>query len=174
MYGALRRGRSASSGVLRSSRSPRSSTVSPSAYLPRTMSSSSSSSSSFPLTSRPANWKSLAPAPLAGGPTFAGQSTLNKLPVPELSETLTKLKDSLKPIAWDEKEYNEVVKKIDEFGKGLGPELQKRLVKRKDETVHWFEQWWDDLAYLTYRDSVCGSPPSSPPMSFSILTLLAS
>ncbi|KAJ3488667.1 hypothetical protein NLI96_g2674 [Meripilus lineatus] len=118
------------------------------------MSSSSSSSSSFPLTSRPANWKSLAPAPLAGGPTFAGQSTLNKLPVPELSETLTKLKDSLKPIAWDEKEYNEVVKKIDEFGKGLGPELQKRLVKRKDETVHWFEQWWDDLAYLTYRDSV--------------------
>lgn len=106
------------------------------------------------MASRPANWKYLAPAPLPNTTTFAGQTTLAKLPVPELPDTLAKLKDSLKPIAWNAKEYEEAIRKIDEFGRVQGEELQRRLVKRKDESVHWFEEWWDDLAYLSYRDSV--------------------
>ncbi len=123
------------------------------------------------LSPRPANWKSQAPAPLPGTTTFAGQATLPKLPVPELSDTLAKLKDSLKPIAWSDKEFNEAVAKIDEFGEGLGKELQARLLKRRDETVHWFEEWWDDIAYLPYRDSV--SFPPSPEDSKLIIVLLA-
>ena len=104
---------------------------------------------------RSASWKAAAPSPLPG-PTFAAQASLPKLPVPELPETLTKLKESLKPLAWNDSEFQAVLKKIDEFGApgGLGSELQKRLVQRKDQTEHWLEEWWDDLAYLTYRDSV--------------------
>ena len=102
---------------------------------------------------RPGNWKEAAPAPLPG-PTFAAQSSLPKLPVPELSDTLTKLKESLKPIALDEKEYERVVKSIDEFAAKQGPVLQERLVQRAQQRDHWLEEWWDDLGYLGYRDSV--------------------
>ena len=105
---------------------------------------------------RPANWKEAAPAPMPG-PTFAAQSSLPRLPVPELSDTLAKLKDSLKPIAWNEEEYARAVKCIDEFAAGMGPKLQEKLVARAKEREHWLEEWWDDLAYLGYRDSVSAS-----------------
>ena len=78
------------------------------------------------------------------------------------SKTLAKLKDSLRPIAWTEAEYNEVVRKVDEFGASAGPELQKRLVQRAQEREHWLEEWWDDLGYLGYRDSV-SSPRLAQP-----------
>lgn len=103
---------------------------------------------------RNTHWKTFAPSALPGSETFAAQSSLPKLPVPELSGTLSYLKESLKPIAWNEAEYRAVVSKIDEFGAGIGPELQKRLLKRQAETDHWLERWWDDGAYLGYRESV--------------------
>lgn len=102
---------------------------------------------------RPANWKALAPAPLPG-PTFSSQATLPSLPVPPLSDTLAKLKESLRPVAWDEKEFKQAVSAIDEFARGPADELQQRLLTRQAQTEHWLEDWWDDGAYLTYRDSV--------------------
>ncbi|EPQ56572.1 acyltransferase ChoActase/COT/CPT [Gloeophyllum trabeum ATCC 11539] len=101
------------------------------------------------MSSRPKDWKKAAP-PLA----FAGQSALPKLPVPALPATLARLKDSLKPLAWTDNEYELAAAKIDDFARGQGPELQARLLKRADETEHWLEEWWDDGAYLGYRDSV--------------------
>jgi hypothetical protein len=122
----------------------------------RTSSSSSSRpmSSSLPKT-RPSSWKSAAPPPLANTITFAAQSALPKLPVPELNATLTKLKSSLKPLAWSEEEFKEAERKINEFASKEGTVLQERLLKRREETQHWLEQWWDDGGYLGYRDSVC-------------------
>ena len=101
----------------------------------------------------PANWKAKAPLSLPG-PTFAAQARLPKLPVPELEQTLRKLKDSLKPIAHHAEEYDAAVAKVDDFAKGLGPRLHERLLKRREETDHWLEEWWDNDAYLAYRDSV--------------------
>ncbi|THU92738.1 acyltransferase ChoActase/COT/CPT [Dendrothele bispora CBS 962.96] len=118
------------------------------------MSSPFSKSSPIRLLHRPTNWKSLAPVASPGTQTYAAQSNLPKLPVPVLDSTLAKLKDSLKPIAWSEEEYDAVVRKIDEFGKEKGPALQERLVQRAKETEHWLEEWWDDGGYLGYRDSV--------------------
>ncbi|KAF5336120.1 hypothetical protein D9611_006294 [Ephemerocybe angulata] len=103
---------------------------------------------------RPANWKEQAPEPLPGSQTFAAQSKLPKLPVPKLEDTLIRLKDTLKPIAWSQEEFNAVSKKIDEFGAGKGPELHKRLLKHDEDKKHWLENWWDDGGYLGYRDSV--------------------
>lgn len=121
--------------------------------LSRRLNLGSSSRKMTSVTSRPANWKAAAPSSLPGI-TFAGQSTLPRLPVPELPDTLAKLKESLKPIAWNESEYAAVEKKIDDFGTAFGPELQQRLKARAQSTEHWLEEWWDDLAYLGYRDSV--------------------
>ena len=101
---------------------------------------------------RPAEWKAAAPGAPAGTQTYS--STLPKLPVLDLQETLGRLKQTLKPIAWSNYEYASVEKKINTFGAGKGPELQKRLLKRAEESPHWLEEWWDDTGYLGYRDSV--------------------
>ncbi|KAG9313003.1 acyltransferase ChoActase/COT/CPT [Chiua virens] len=102
---------------------------------------------------RASDWKTFAP-PI---PNFAHQSSsLPSLPVPALSATLQRLKDSLRPLARSTQEFASVSNKIDDFARldGPGPTLQQLLLKRKNETDHWLEEWWDDLAYLSYRDSV--------------------
>lgn len=152
MYPALRRQTSLN-------RSPSSSSLFRRRYSIPALTRPMSSPSTVSNLHKPKDWKSRAPAPLPG-PTFAAQATLPKLPVPELSDTIAKLKESLRPIAWSGEEYAEAVKKIDEFASTLGPELQKRLVKRREETDHWFEEWWDELAYMAYRDSVSSFPAS--------------
>lgn len=101
----------------------------------------------------PPNWKAKAPLALPG-PTFAAQAGLPKLPVPELEQTLGKLKESLKPVARSAQEYDAAVSKIDEFARGLAPKLHQLLLKRRDGSDHWLEEWWDNDAYLAYRDSV--------------------
>lgn len=109
--------------------------------------------SSTPATMYPANWKAKAPQPLPG-PTFSAQARLPKLPLPELEQTLNKLKESLKPIAHSAQEFDASVVKVNNFAKGLAPKLHERLLRRRDETEHWLEEWWDNDAYLAYRDSV--------------------
>jgi Choline/Carnitine o-acyltransferase len=110
------------------------------------------STSRIKLTQRPSGWKTAAPAAPPGTQTYS--SELPKLQVPDLQETLGRLKQSLKPIAWSDLEYSSVEKKINEFGVSKGPELQERLLNRAGETPHWLEEWWDDTGYLGYRDSV--------------------
>lgn len=102
---------------------------------------------------RPQNWKALAP-PL---PNLVHQpSTLPPLPVPPLPATLQRLKDSLRPLARSPQEFDSVCHKIDDFARpdGPGPILQQLLLQRKNARDHWLEEWWDDLGYLAYRDSV--------------------
>lgn len=108
---------------------------------------------------RPQNWKALAP-PV---PNFANQpNSLPSLPLPSLPTTLQRLKDSLRPLARSTQEFASVCQKIDDFARtsGPGPVLQQLLLQRKNERDHWLEEWWDDLGYLTYRDSV--RSPLSP------------
>ncbi|TRM69826.1 acyltransferase ChoActase/COT/CPT [Schizophyllum amplum] len=102
---------------------------------------------------RPPNWKARAPAPLPG-PAFASQKGLPRLPVPPLAQTLDRLKESLRPIACTSDEYDAVTSKIDSFAAQQGPDLQKRLEQHAASRDHWLEEWWDDGAYLSYRDSV--------------------
>lgn len=111
---------------------------------------------SLSIMTRPPNWKAHAPFPPVGNITYAEQDSLPTLPVPALHGTLQKLKTSLKPLAKTSEEYNAALKKIDAFATGPGPTLQRRLEARAAEPgrEHWLEEWWDDLAYMGYRDSV--------------------
>ena len=48
-----------------------------------------------------------------------------------------------------------VQKLVAEFGRpgGVAQELQQRLIARsKSEPIGWFIEWWNDLAYQSYRD----------------------
>ncbi|KAG8985626.1 Carnitine O-acetyltransferase mitochondrial, partial [Tulasnella sp. 427] len=107
---------------------------------------------------RPEGWKDAAPFPPANTTTFAGQANLPKLPLPELETTLSTLRQSVKSLSWNEDEIKTVEKKIREFEKAgaLGRALHKRLVARRDDVNirHWLEDFWDNSAYLKYRDSV--------------------
>ena len=102
---------------------------------------------------RPLNWKAAAP-PI---PNFAAQCTsLPRLPVPDLSATLERLRTSLLPLAHSEVEFINASRKIDALGSpaGLGEVLQSRLLQRANEREHWLEEWLDDIMYLGNRHSV--------------------
>ncbi len=109
-----------------------------------------------PPARRPADWKSAAPAPPAGTTTLSAQSSLPMLPVLPLAATLDRLKRSLVPIAHSPAEFAETERKIDAFSGSIGPELQHRLDAHAQGRPQWLEEWWDDGAYLSYRDSVSG------------------
>ena len=105
-------------------------------------------------SNQPPDWKEHAPSPPKDTLTVAAQAGLPRLPVPDLSATLNKLRESLKPLARSEEEYMEAKRKIDEFERGLGGLLQERLLQRSRVKEHWLEEWWDNGSYLGYRDSV--------------------
>jgi Choline/Carnitine o-acyltransferase len=107
------------------------------------------------MATRPASWKSAAPLALNNSTTFAAQPKLPRLPLADLDTSLSKLKISLRPLAWNGAEYAAAEKKIDDFVKsGKAAELHARLLKHAEGKSHWLEEWWDDMAYLGYRDSV--------------------
>lgn len=96
----------------------------------------------------PADWKAKAPRPLPGV-TFSLQDELLKLPVPDLTATLTKLEKSLRPLAQSPEELEVARSKIRTLGEegGLGQTLHKRLIARANEPgrVNWLEELWDDV-----------------------------
>lgn len=102
-----------------------------------------------------AEWKARAPGPPAGSAIATAQNSLPRLPVPALEDTFTRLRRSLQPLAHSPDELRATERKIRDFEAGLASELQTRLLKRQKTTEHWLEEWWDNGAYMGYRDSVC-------------------
>lgn len=85
------------------------------------------------------------------------QDSLPKLPVPTLEETTKRYLKSLKPLL-SETEFKASQAAVDEFAKpgGVGHKLQEKLVAKREqaETKNWIYEWWNDAAYLSYRDPV--------------------
>ncbi|GAA5797144.1 acyltransferase ChoActase/COT/CPT [Helicostylum pulchrum] len=93
----------------------------------------------------------------AAGPMLRYQTNLPKLPVPALSETLQKYLKSVHAVVSPE-EYKRTEQAVKDFEApgGLGQQLQQRLVARAQDpsVVNWMEEWWNDQAYMGYRDPV--------------------
>ena len=85
------------------------------------------------------------------------EDSLPRLPVPSLEETSKRYLKSVHPLL-NSAEYENTKKAVEAFVKpgGIGFELQKRLQARRDEPRHrnWIYEWWNDAAYLSYRDPV--------------------
>jgi carnitine O-acetyltransferase len=85
------------------------------------------------------------------------QDSLPRLPVPTLSSTgakyLETVKPHLSPAAFSRTQ--DVVKSFVQSEQGH--ELQKRLQARASESdrKNWLSEWWNDVAYMGYRDPVC-------------------
>lgn len=91
------------------------------------------------------------------GPMLRFQESLPRLPVPTLEETGARYLKSLRPLL-SPAEWDQSYKAVSEFVKpgGVGSRLQEKLVARREDPKHknWIYEWWNDAAYLSYRDPV--------------------
>ncbi len=85
------------------------------------------------------------------------EESLPRLPVPTLQETADRYLRSVHPLL-NESEFKNTQKAVADLTKqgGMGETLQKRLIARRDDPQHknWIYEWWNDAAYLSYRDPV--------------------
>ncbi|KAI1434538.1 acyltransferase ChoActase/COT/CPT [Xylaria sp. CBS 124048] len=85
------------------------------------------------------------------------QDSLPRLPVPTLRETAARYLKSIHPLLSPE-EFAASQKAVGEFIKpgGVGEKLQSKLVAKREDpkTKNWLYEWWNDAAYLSYRDPV--------------------
>ena len=85
------------------------------------------------------------------------EDSLPRLPVPTLDETAKRYLKSVHPLL-NASEYKATEKAVNAFIQpgSLGEQLQKRLSARREDPRHknWIYEWWNDAAYLSYRDPV--------------------
>lgn len=114
---------------------------------------SSSSKSSAATTETPPPGHSIDPQ---AGPMLRYQASLPRLPVPTLSSTAHKYLETVRPHVTDSA-YARTEAAVKEFlASPHVAELQKRLEARAadPETKSWLSEWWNDVAYMGYRDPV--------------------
>ncbi|PQE31234.1 carnitine O-acetyltransferase protein [Rutstroemia sp. NJR-2017a WRK4] len=91
------------------------------------------------------------------GPMLRFEESLPKLPVPTLEETAARYLKSVHPLL-SSSELESTTKAVQEFIKpgGIGSKLQEKLIARREDAKHknWLYEWWNDAAYLSYRDPV--------------------
>ena len=92
------------------------------------------------------------------GPLFASQQSLPRLPVPSVEQTLTKWLQSTLPHQPSQEAKSQTEKAVKEALSGSDAEtikkLQERLLARKDAKENWLSEWWNEVAYMGYRDPI--------------------
>eukprot|EP01137_Pigoraptor_chileana_P035371 Opistho-2@29268 len=85
--------------------------------------------------------------------TLQYQDQLPRLPVPNLEETCSKYLASVRPVVNDA-DYEETSRVVNDFKRpgGAGERLHVKLVERAKEHRNWLEEWWENLAYLDWRE----------------------
>lgn len=89
------------------------------------------------------------------GDLFKYQSQLPKLPVPTLQETCKKYLRTVEPFL-SEAQLKSTTAIVEEFARpgGQGEALQLRLEEFAQGKDNWLAEYWDDYAYMSYRDPV--------------------
>ena len=92
----------------------------------------------------------------SAGPMLRYQASLPRLPVPTISSTAHKYLESARPHLTPA-EYAQTEAAVHAFmASPQSAELQKRLEARAAEPgmLNWLSDWWNDVAYMGYRDPV--------------------
>ncbi|KAJ2060373.1 hypothetical protein GGH13_006791 [Coemansia sp. S155-1] len=84
------------------------------------------------------------------------QDKLPRLPIPPLRQTISKYLESIVPVANDDiAALAETNRRASHFLK-VAERLQHRLTEyEKTQPYSWLEKWWFELAYLSWRESLC-------------------
>ncbi|TRM64181.1 acyltransferase ChoActase/COT/CPT [Schizophyllum amplum] len=92
----------------------------------------------------------------SASPMLRYQDSLPRLPVPTLSSTAHKYLETVQPHLTPEEYARTEVAVKDFIASPLSAELQKRLEARAADpaTTNWLADWWNEAAYMGYRDPV--------------------
>lgn len=126
----------------------------------------SMSAAKFPAIDLPCGMKIAAPFVGQEGETFASGKILPSLPIPPLEKTLEKYLDSVKPFL-TASEYEKTNRIVQDFGKGIGQELNLKLHEKAKYQKNWLEKWWEDYAYLESRMPIAPFVNTCGPGAFS-------
>lgn len=89
--------------------------------------------------------------------TYKNQSSMPKLPVPSVEDTLKRFLPTALPLAESKEEAKALKKAVEKFPL-QAKDLQERLLKRasdpSNQNSSWLQHWWNTLGYLDVRDSV--------------------
>ncbi|KAI0087716.1 acyltransferase ChoActase/COT/CPT [Irpex rosettiformis] len=92
----------------------------------------------------------------SAGPMLRFEASLPQLPVPPLQSTLSKYLESVQPLLTPA-EFSQTQTAVNKFLESpLSKQLQERLQERAAQPgiKSWLSEWWNDVAYMAYRDSV--------------------
>jgi len=84
---------------------------------------------------------------------YSFQSSLPRMPVPALKDTIQRYLLSVRPLLTDEK-YDEMKKLSEEFENTIGPKLQLYLNVKSWWASNYVSDWWEDYIYLAGRDPI--------------------
>jgi carnitine O-acetyltransferase len=90
------------------------------------------------------------------GPMLRYQASLPRLPVPDIATTAEKYLETVRPHVSDAA-FAKTESAVKEFvSSPMAAELQKRLQARAadPEMKNWLADWWNEAAYMGYRDPV--------------------
>eukprot|EP00924_Labyrinthula_sp_SR-Ha-C_P007511 snap_masked-scaffold_24-processed-gene-5.29-mRNA-1 protein AED:0.00 eAED:0.00 QI:0/-1/0/1/-1/1/1/0/633 len=92
-----------------------------------------------------------------GSALYGKQDQVPKLPVPTLESSIDLYLSSILPLC-SPQELRKTKQLANEFKSSIGKTLQERLLEAKAECykkgTSWFQEYWNNVAYLGYRDSV--------------------
>ncbi|XP_061085292.1 carnitine O-palmitoyltransferase 1, muscle isoform isoform X2 [Conger conger] len=84
---------------------------------------------------------------------YSFQSSLPRLPVPSVRDTITRYLESVRPLLDDEQYYQmEIV--ANEFKKYPAPRLQRYLVLKSWWATNYVSDWWEEYIYLRSRSPI--------------------
>jgi hypothetical protein len=86
-----------------------------------------------------------------GGPLYENQSTLPKLPVPTVEDTIKRFLPTALPLATTKEEEIALRAACDDFPEAAKG-LQERLLQRKDGTMNdtsWLQVWWNQVKFVS-------------------------
>ncbi|XP_024906842.1 carnitine O-palmitoyltransferase 1, muscle isoform isoform X3 [Pteropus alecto] len=84
---------------------------------------------------------------------YSFQTSLPKLPVPKVSDTIQRYLESVRPLL-DDKEYHHKEALAKDFQNKLAPRLQKYLILKSWWATNYVSDWWEEYIYLRGRTPI--------------------
>ncbi|KAG7454332.1 hypothetical protein MATL_G00258530 [Megalops atlanticus] len=84
---------------------------------------------------------------------YSFQSSLPRLPVPRVSDTIKRYLESVRPLL-DDEQYKQMEIVANDFKKTLAPKLQRYLVLKSWWATNYVSDWWEEYIYLRSRSPI--------------------
>lgn len=81
---------------------------------------------------------------------YSFQSSLPRLPLPSVKDTMTRYLRSVKPLL-DDETYQRVEREAADFQNGIAKKLQRYLVLKSWWSTNYVSDWWEEYVYLRGR-----------------------